>query len=256
MLLNAGVRLGGGPMRTMGGAAASAIERARWGEQGSLRNFHAGQATVISGAGISAKAGYPTGCLAPASWSLPNKAGGMSSRFAAGLSIAATGLAVGGVNISGSSAMSFAATAAGQLIAFGQGTAAMTFAATGTMAGTVQASGAAAFALTASGLLGALAGGSGTAAMTFGATGNILPADDTPPARTASAAMAFSATAILRAIGHMSGSTDVSTELTAAAIAAEVLAAAAASPIAANVEQVRGQALEGTGTSGDPWGPA
>jgi hypothetical protein len=257
MLIGAGIRAGGSPMRLLGAPLAHSAERNTWAQAGALRNIHAGEATVISGADISAKAGYPTGCLPPASWSLPRKPGGMSSRFEAGITITATGLAVGGVNISGGANMAFGAAGEGELIAFGQGTAAMTFGASGTMAGTVQVSGGASFGITTNApILGALANGSGTAAMTFGATADALPADDTPPARTASAAFAFSAGATLRAIGHMSGSTDVATELTAAAIAAEVLAAAAAAPIAANVEKVRGQALEGTGTELDPWGPA
>ncbi len=254
MLLNAGVRFGGGPMRTMGGATAGAIERARWGESGNLRNFHAGQATL---SGASAKAGYPSGGLHPNSWSLPNKPGGMSSRFEAGISIGASGLAVGGVNISGASGLSFAATGAGRLIAFGQGTASLLFGASGTMAGTVQASGSASFTIASNApVLGALASGSGTASMTFSAAADILPANDTPPARSATASFSITGSATLRAIGFMSGSTDVASERTASGIAAEVLAAAASSPIAANIERVRGQGLQGTGNEGTPWGPA
>lgn len=43
--------------------------------------------------------------------------------------------------------------------------------------------------------------------------------------------------------------------LSAAAIAATVLAAASATPIAADVRRVRGIAINGTGTQADPWGP-
>lgn len=253
MLIGAGVRFGGQPMRTMGGATAGAIERARWGQGGALRNFHAGEATV----GLSSKAGYPSGALHPTSWSLPNKPGGMSSRFEAGLSINATGLAVGGINIAGSAALSFGASGSGQLIAFGQGAAALTFGATGTMAGTLQASGSASFTITPNTpTLGALAGGSGTASMTFSAVADILPADDTPPARSALASFSLAGSATLRAIGHLSGSTDVTTELSESSIAAATVAALQSTTIPVDVQRVRGQALEGTGVDGDPWGPA
>ena len=81
MLVNAGVRFGGGPMRTMGGAQAGSVERARWGETGALRNIHAGEATVVGGASISDRNGRPSGYLHPRSWSMPIKGGGMASRF-------------------------------------------------------------------------------------------------------------------------------------------------------------------------------
>lgn len=87
MLVNAGVRFGGGPMRTMGGAQAGSVERARCGETGALRNIHAGEATVVGGASISDRNGRPGGYLHPRSWSMPIKGGGMASRFA----IAGTG---------------------------------------------------------------------------------------------------------------------------------------------------------------------
>lgn len=40
-----------------------------------------------------------------------------------------------------------------------------------------------------------------------------------------------------------------------AAIAAAVLAAAAVSPIKANIKQVNDLTVDGTGTEADPWGP-
>lgn len=87
MLVNAGVRYGGGPMRTLGGANAYAVERARWEQQGATMNFYGGEATVIGGASIANKNAIPQGYLPPGSWQLPIKAGGMASRNR----IAATG---------------------------------------------------------------------------------------------------------------------------------------------------------------------
>lgn len=51
-------------------------------------------------------------------------------------------------------------------------------------------------------------------------------------------------------------STSGSSGPSASEIAAAVLAAAALSPIHGDVQRVRGQALDGTGTALDPWGPA
>lgn len=80
MLVNGGVRYGGGPMRTLGGVAAGAIDRISWEQRGATLNMFAGEATVINGVSIANKNGIPSGYLQPASWSLPIKAGGMSTR--------------------------------------------------------------------------------------------------------------------------------------------------------------------------------
>lgn len=81
MLINAGVRNGGGPMRFLGGVTGASVERARWSERGAMINMHAGDASVIAGASISDRNGRPGGYLHPRSWSMPIKGGGMASRF-------------------------------------------------------------------------------------------------------------------------------------------------------------------------------
>lgn len=86
MLVNSGVRHGGGPMRFYGGVAVHSVERGTRSQPGNLRNFQAGEATVIAGAGIANKSAIPLGYLHPVSWSLPQKPGGMATRY-----IAATG---------------------------------------------------------------------------------------------------------------------------------------------------------------------
>lgn len=125
MLIGAGVRYGGQPMRTMGGAQIGSVERARWGLSGALRNFHVGEATVIAGAGISLWSGYPLGSLHPASWSLPNKAGAMVSRgniigsggasgpMQSGYNIAADVTGSGGITASAGLIITLAAAIAG-----------------------------------------------------------------------------------------------------------------------------------------------
>lgn len=80
MIVNAGVRFGGGPLRYLGGATGGAIERMKWGESGALRNIYAGEATVISGASIANKSAFPSGYLPPTTWAMAQKAGGMTSR--------------------------------------------------------------------------------------------------------------------------------------------------------------------------------
>lgn len=50
-------------------------------------------------------------------------------------------------------------------------------------------------------------------------------------------------------------STSGSAGPTAAEIAAEILAAAAITPIASNVKKVNDLTVDGSGTEGDPWGP-
>src|SRR5574343_656453 len=101
MLIGAGVRFGGQPMRTMGGAQAGAIERARWGGSGDLRNFHAGEATGLGGAGITT-----TG----------------AASF-----VIDVATATGGLIASGSGAASFTITLAGELVGVLQGAGAASF---------------------------------------------------------------------------------------------------------------------------------
>lgn len=96
----------------------------------------------------------------------------------------------------------------------------------------------------------------GSASWTLTAAASILPADDTPPARTAGASFAIGATLVPYAIGHMTGTTDVTTDLTADQVAAATVAALAATTIPVDVRKVNAIDVDGSGTSGDPWGPA
>ena len=237
------------PGRFLSGTVAS-IERSNFSKAGQIANRFQSLSMVFGG--------LPNGHLSPSSWSLPRTAGAMSSNNSAVMALAATGHAVGGVTASGSASMTFTVPdATGSLIASGAGAASFAITAGGTMTGNINGSGSAAFAITTNTpVLGALASGSGNAVMTFSATGNILPLDDTPPARTGSASFAITASAIPSAIGHMSGSTEIGGELTEAGIAAATVAALQATTIPVDVQKVRGQDLEGTGIEADPWGPA
>ena len=74
MLVNSGVRFGGGPLRSMGGAQAGSQDRAKWEQPGNLRNRYLGDAAIPYTSGL------PVGYLHPRSWSMPMKPGGMSAR--------------------------------------------------------------------------------------------------------------------------------------------------------------------------------
>lgn len=78
MLVGDAVRFGGQPMRTMGGAHAGSIERARWALSGAADNFYAGEATVVAGASIADKNGYPSGAEHPYVWQMSIKGGGLA----------------------------------------------------------------------------------------------------------------------------------------------------------------------------------
>jgi len=58
----------------------TSVHRGSFTGKGALNNFYAGEATVISGASIANKNGFPTGAANPISWVLPIKAGGMAAR--------------------------------------------------------------------------------------------------------------------------------------------------------------------------------
>lgn len=210
------------PGRFLSGTVAS-IDRSAFSKPGMMRGAH-----------FSLLAGVPNGHLVPSAWLLPRKGGAMSS---AGFAVAALGASGAGVlGMPGVGAASFSlsfATAAGQLIVSGAGTAGLVLSSnTPLLTASLAAVGAAAFTLGANGTLGALAGGSG------------------------SAALAISGALVPYAIGSMQGSTVDSTTLTADAIAARVLAAAAAAPIAADVRRVNTYPVNGDGQTGSEWGPA
>jgi len=256
------------PGRFLAGTIAS-TDRAGWCKPGMMRS-----------AAYPALAGLPNGYYAGA-WFLPKSAGALSSAYNARIDLGLSGLAVGGVTSDATAAFALTpaatawplddsvqirtasasitftvADAAGQLISSGEGAAAFAFS---TNAPLLTASlggvGSASFALTASGALGAEASATGSASILFAMAATILPAVDTPPARTATASFAITGNLTPYAIGQMIGSTVDTSILTVDAIAAAVLAAALTTPIAANVRKVNDTTVQGTGATGDEWGP-
>jgi hypothetical protein len=83
-LVGNGSMTGKNPSRSMFGAGAENSQTSifvnEWVKRGALNNFYAGEATVISGASIANKNGFPTGAANPISWILPIKTGGLAAR--------------------------------------------------------------------------------------------------------------------------------------------------------------------------------
>ena len=236
----------------------------------------------FSGEGITDDlASVPNGARHPVAWVMARTNGGMASRNVAGLTLAPIGAIVGGVTSdatadftftpaatawplddsvqvgAGSASITFTvADAAGQLISSGVGSASMTFSTnTPLLTASLAAVGAATFTLSAGAELGAEASAVGSAAMAFSMAATILPTNDASPARTAAASFAITGSLVPYAIGSMVGSTVDASVLTVDAIAAGVLAAALTAPIAANVRKVNDTTVQGTGATGDEWGP-
>ena len=177
MLLQNTIIAGQSPLRFRGGSTLQ--ERSQWAASFGLGNQHA------SNAEFSGKAAVPNGALAPASWLLPQKPGGMSAYK--GISGTGTLTASGALGVNGAADL----TGSGDLTATGQlvvsGTASLT--GTGTLTGNIIASLAAVANLTGSGTLSAdvtakaiavaALEGSGTLTGTIRATGS-LAADIAP----------------------------------------------------------------------------
>ena len=72
---------------------------------------------------------------------------------------------------------------------------------------------------------------------------------------TGTASFVITGALVPHAIGHMTGTTDVTTRLTADQVAAATVAALAATTIPVDVRKVNAISVDGSGTSGDPWGP-
>lgn len=194
--------------------------------RGTRRNWYRGEHTPDK------KSGAVDGTLNPASWMLPQTAGGMASRYNAVMAVATSGSAAAGLN--GDGTASFAVSflpADGQLITSGSGSAAITFNATGNALATLN--------------------GVGSAAISFSTTADI----NALGWASAAASMQVTTTLTSYAIGSMTGSTVDNSVLTVDAIAAGVLAAALTSPIAADIKKVNAVTVTGTGSVGDEWGP-
>lgn len=201
------------------GGATTCLERQNYNQKDRNRFFGEGF--------TDEKAGIPRGYRHPASWVMPEKPGGLASSNEANISIASDNmLAVMGLPTSGSTTITFDATATGGLIAGAIGSATITFSSTAVLASVATISGSANITFTPTALLGALAGLSATGTITL-----------TP-------------TAISYAIGYMSGLSTNETEFSASNLANAVWQALAASY---NDSGTMGAKLNSAASAGDPW---
>ena len=176
------------PGRFLSGTVAAG-ERSNFNGRGKVNNsFQA----------FSRFAAMPNGHAAPSAWSLPRRAGYMSSVNFAGLTLTTTAAGSMGLPAEGSTSITFAADATGQLIASGNGTASLTFAATGAAVATLT--------------------GIGSASMVFGASASI----GAEASVSGAASFAFTAAVTPYAIGTMQGSTENAQALTPSAISSAV----------------------------------
>ena len=167
---------------------------------------------MLRGAGFSALSGIPNGHLAPSAWLLPAQAGAMSSIGETEATVAASGLAVGGITTTGTSSVTIQfSDAYGQLIASGDGSAtvAMSFNAA-LLTASIGGTGEAAITLaTNTPILGALADGQGEATLTVTATNSeVKPSGPLPGLPVGSATMTLTGTLTPYAIGSMTGTTE------------------------------------------------
>jgi hypothetical protein len=217
MLLRNGTVLNQYPLRQLGGGVHADITMFNRNER---RNIYSGITDL--------KSGIPNGHVAPSSWLLPLKPGGMSSFNYAIATFTATGAALMGVTSPATSSITFTVDGTGSLITSGEGSASFSIA-TGTPD-----------------LLASLSG-DGTATFTISGDGVL----DGHGFMDSTTSMTITGTLVAYATGSMEGST-----LNGAALSeASILAAMNANPPCVNIKLVNDVVVNGTGSLGDEWGP-
>lgn len=113
-LVGNGVRLAtSNPMRVMAAPQGGVVERAQWSMGGAIRNHGAGWASVED---VTSTYGIPSGHSHPGAWSMPQKAGGMASRFEISGTGAFSGSGARGLNAVAAISASGGLSVTGQLI--------------------------------------------------------------------------------------------------------------------------------------------
>jgi hypothetical protein len=209
VLINGGVRVGGGPLRFQGsGPTVHAVEWHCWTSVGAFRNFSAGDANV---AGVTDRAGRPSGYRDPGAWVMPSKPGGLSVYTIDGVGTFVAAIE-GGKNAAATLAGTSDLTALGQLVV----SAVATIAGSATMdanllavlnaAATLAGSGDLAGAMNALGWLAVTLDGAGALTLTSYATGElaaaITPFTELSPESLSAAVWTSPEGAFLYALGH------------------------------------------------------
>ncbi len=194
-------------------------DRANWNKPGMMRNMGVGSGNDWSLASV------PHGLGMDGAWLLPQTAGGMTSRYAARVTITGTGVGARGSNIIASGLITITASGTGGLIA--------------------GAIGDATFTIDGSGSIRAIVGGIGAATITIDGTADI----GAQGWLVGTGTMTVDATMDTYAIGWMVGTTEEA-GLSVPGIARGVWAAIAADN---DDTGTMGQKLNAAGTAGDPW---
>lgn len=244
----------------------------------------------FAGEGITNKqASVPSGKRPPYAWVMAREGGSVSSFRRTNVQVTGTALGEMGFPRSGSTTVTVNATAAGGLIIGATGTATISVDGTAAIVASLNATGTATITLNASAALGAIASLTGSATMTVDGhssimglgymTGTTIETGELTPAGIANAVWSALAASnnVAGTMGNKlnsaaSGGVDytalgvavwasVSRTLTegaapdTAAIAAAVLDSLNATTIPVDMVRVKGQALAGSGSEADPWGP-
>lgn len=195
-----------------------------------IRGYHYQTGQILNSydgdAGFSRKSGTPSGYRHPASWCLPIKDGGLSSRFETDIEFSESASIVGGKNAEGSATLTFTLDATGGLVVSGSGTATITFTPDGTVI--------------------AVAPGVGTASISFAPSADIGAIADL----LATATLTFTPSADPHAIGYLEGTSSSDAEFSADNLAAAVWNALAASY---NTPGTMGEKLNDAGSASNPW---
>lgn len=269
------------PRRMMGGGVSSGA-RIMFGRSEVANQY--------SSLGITDRtAATPSGHLAPSSWILPLRAGGMSSRNEAAATLAPTGTAAQGMNISSSVVLNLTTSAAGKAIASGSGSASVALSVSGNANAPINATGSATLVLTASCSPSGIAevSGSGslslTASLVTGAIGHMvsepisqaLTADIIASAVWSALASANNEAgtmgnklnnaaaggvdydALAQAVWEYLDRTLTASDCpTANDVAQAIILAAQTTAIEANIKYVNDVSVIGDGSDNNPWNPS
>lgn len=197
MLINNGIRYGGGPMRFEGGANAypSNVQTQPAQTPAGYFNFNHGEATAGS---VASAFGNPSGARHPAAWNMGEVGGAIKSYKRTDIAVDAASSGELGYPATGSVSFTIDGSAVGGLIVGATGTATISIDGTAAILAVLNATGSATISIDGSAVLGAIASLTGQATLTIDGSSTIM------------------------ALGYMTGTTVETGELTPAGIALAV----------------------------------
>jgi hypothetical protein len=270
MLINNGVRYGGGPMRFEGGpnAYTAGVHSQPAQTPAGYANFVHGEATVGSAAPAF---GIPHGVRHPATWMMGEVGGAIKSFRLGGMEIDANATGERGLPTTGATTIQIDGTAAGGLIVGATGTATISIDGTAAIVATLNGTGSATIQIDGAAIMGAEVSAVGSATLSIDGSAEIMAigymtgtTEETitlTPASIATAVWQFliGGTTEAQDLLSTAGSGGVDYETLWASmptalkqsLAAYVLAAAQDDPIHANMKETNDEAIIGDGTAAD-----